>query len=157
MDRKLGGLAILLAAGVMTACVNQPIKPAQAAALSGWELCVKDAAVKLYGPNVLMDGMKLDPVVIEAELAKRGEACQPSGPYVNIAQARMGQQQQNQALAMQRAAVLTQALQGYSQTLQNQQMIDAQNTQNAILQNAVNKPVVVNCNSYGSQTHCVGN
>lgn len=148
---------LTVSAGILAGCVNQPIKPAQAAALSGWELCVKDAAVKLYGPNVLMDGMKLDPAVIEAEVAKRGETCQPSDPYVNIAQARMGQQQQNAALAMQRAAVINQALQGYSQTLQNQQMIDAQNTQNAILQNAVNKPVVVNCNSYGSQTRCVGN
>lgn len=148
---------VAVASSMLCACINQPIKPAQAAALSSWELCVKDTAVKLYGPNVLMDGMKLDPAVVDAEVAKRGETCQPVEPYAAIAQARMQQQQQNAVLQLQRNAALTQALQGYTQALQNQQMIDAQNTQNAILQNAVNKPVVVNCNTSSSQTRCVGN
>lgn len=149
MKRQFLTIGVIL----LTGCVNQPIKPNQAAALSSWELCVKDAAVKLYGPNILMDGMKLDAGVIEGEVAKRGETCQPSDPYVTIAQARMQQQQQNAAIQIQKNAALTQALQGFSQTLQNQQMIDAQNTQNAIL----SQPKVVNCNTWGNRTQCVGN
>lgn len=142
---------------LLTGCVNQPIKPKQAAALSAWELCVKETALHLYGPNTLLDGVRLDAEVLEAEVAKRGLSCEPADPYVAIAQARMQQQQQEASLQMQRNAALTQALQGVSQTLQNQQMIDAQNTQNAILQNAVNKPTVTNCNTYGAQTRCVSN
>ena len=142
---------------LLTGCVNQPIKPKEAAALSAWELCVKETALHLYGPNTLMDGVRLDPGVLETEVAKRGRSCEPADPYVAIAQARMQQQQQEASLQIQRNAALTQALQGFSQTLQNQQMIDAQNTQNAILQNAANKPTVTNCNTYGAQTRCVSN